>query len=238
MEKIWTWWCTLMTIISVGQPQRSLLCTGIVSGNLLSAGWQIMTAHFKMFKKIECTPFGKLGDRQGGMRISDYRRRSVRLTKKHQDSLAVCWRYNSPLELIRKLPAHMLTTVNSEDSSKLHWQLYPPIKFAYDKHAYDTQIYGICTVTFLIYTYSPSKHVQLPFTQQLYINGFPAQSLQMRWKYIIHFSTYTRLSWLLLGMNPVIPTSFSEFSSWRCAENGIGRSLMGCIWCYLLRSSA
>lgn len=49
-----------------------------------------MTAHFKMFKKIECTPLGKLGDRQGGMRISDYRRRSVRLTKKYQDSLTVC----------------------------------------------------------------------------------------------------------------------------------------------------
>lgn len=69
MEKIWTWWCTLTTITSVGQPQLSQLCTGIVSGNLLSAGWQTMTAHFKMFKKIVCTPLGKLGDRQGGMHL-------------------------------------------------------------------------------------------------------------------------------------------------------------------------
>lgn len=49
-----------------------------------------MTAHFKMFKKIECTPLGKPGDREGGMRISDYRRRSIRLTKMYQDSSAVC----------------------------------------------------------------------------------------------------------------------------------------------------
>lgn len=146
-------------------PLSSLFPAGIVSGNLLSAGWQTMTAHFKMFKKIECTPLGKLGDRQRGMRISDYRRRSIRLTKTYQGSSAVCWRDNSfPLELIHKLAAHMLATVNSEDSFKLHWQLYPPIKFAYDKHVYDTQTYGICTVTFLIYTYSHSKHVQLPFT--------------------------------------------------------------------------
>lgn len=46
-----------------------------------------MTAHFKMFKKIECTSLGKLGDRQ--MRISDYRR-SLRFTKRYQDSSAVC----------------------------------------------------------------------------------------------------------------------------------------------------
>lgn len=49
-----------------------------------------MTAHFKMFKKIEYTPLGKLWDRQGGLRISDYRRRSVRLTKMYRDSSAVC----------------------------------------------------------------------------------------------------------------------------------------------------
>lgn len=28
-----------------------------------------MTAHFKMFKKIECIPLGKLGDRQGGIQL-------------------------------------------------------------------------------------------------------------------------------------------------------------------------
>lgn len=192
MEKIWTWWCTLMTITSAGQPRLSLLCTGIVSGSSLSAGWQTMTAHFKMFKKIECNSLGNPGDRQGGMRISDYSRRSVRLTKRYQDSSAVCWRHNSfPLELIHKLPAHM-------HSFKLHWQLQPPIQFAYDIHVYDTQIYGICTVTFLIYTCSHSKHVQLPLTQQLYINGFLAQLLQMRWKHTIDFPIYTRLSCLLL----------------------------------------
>lgn len=78
-----------------------------------------MTAHFKMFKKIECTSLEKLGDRQ--IRISDYRRRSLRFTKRYQDSSAVSRRHNSfPLELIHKLPTHMLTTVNSEDSFKLH----------------------------------------------------------------------------------------------------------------------
>lgn len=41
-----------------------------------------MTARFKMFKKIECTPLGKLGDRQGGMKVSDYRRKAIRLTRK------------------------------------------------------------------------------------------------------------------------------------------------------------
>jgi len=40
-----------------------------------------MTAHIKMFKKIDCTQLGKLGDGQGGMRVSDYGRRAVRLTK-------------------------------------------------------------------------------------------------------------------------------------------------------------
>lgn len=41
-----------------------------------------MTAHFKMFKKIKRTSFGKLGEGQGGMRVSDYRRRKIRVTKK------------------------------------------------------------------------------------------------------------------------------------------------------------
>lgn len=46
------------------------------------------------------------------------------------------------------MPAHVLAIAVLEDSFSLHWKLYPPTKIAYDIHVYDTQVYGICTVTF------------------------------------------------------------------------------------------
>lgn len=51
---------------------------------------------------------------------------------------------------MNKLPAHTLATAILEDSFKLHWQLYPPTKIAYGIQVYDTQVNGICTITFFI----------------------------------------------------------------------------------------
>lgn len=50
-----------------------------------------MTAHSKMFKKIEYTRIGKLGNGQGVTRVSDYMAEGqLGSQKMYQDSSAVC----------------------------------------------------------------------------------------------------------------------------------------------------